>query len=133
MAEVSRAPSCSEQGCALAVVCRCLIMMASLLLRSMGSRHVGYSSCSTQAPVVVTHRLRCSPACGSVPDPGNKPSMAYIGRQILNPLRHHGSPRIRLNLDRQSIQLKGFGLFVSFILHFARVGLGRKLVNQFLS
>ena len=61
-----------------------------LLLRSMGSRHVGCSSCSMRASVVVAHglsscgsralecrlsscgaRLRCSMACGIFPDQGS--------------------------------------------------------------
>ena len=42
-----------------------------LLLQSTGSRHVGFSSCSTQAgSVVVVHKLSCSTACGIFLDQG---------------------------------------------------------------
>ena len=41
-----------------------------LLLRSMGSRHAGFSSCGTWASVVVAHKLSCSAACGIFPDQG---------------------------------------------------------------
>ena len=53
-----------------------------LLLRSTGSRHVGFSSCGLRAPVVVVcglqsagsvvvaHGLSCSAACGIFPNQG---------------------------------------------------------------
>ena len=56
-----------------------------LWLRSTGSRHVGFSSCGTQALVVVAHGLQnagsvvvahgpsCSAACGIFPDQGLNP------------------------------------------------------------
>ena len=44
-----------------------------LLLRSTGSRHAGFSSCGTQASVVVAHGLSCSVACGIFPDQGLNP------------------------------------------------------------
>ena len=56
-----------------------------LLLRSIGSRRAGFSSCGTRASVVVArglqsagsvvvaHGLRCSMACGIFPDQGSNP------------------------------------------------------------
>ena len=49
-----------------------------LLLRSAGSRHVGFSTCSSWAlglegSVVVAHGLSCSAVCGIFPDQGSNP------------------------------------------------------------
>ena len=41
--------SCGEQGLLFIAVRGLLIAEASLLLRSLGSRHAGFSNCSTQA------------------------------------------------------------------------------------
>ena len=42
--------------------CACFSLQWRLLLQSMGSRRTGFSSCGTQASVVVAHRLS---SCGS--------------------------------------------------------------------
>ena len=59
-----------------------------LLLRSMGSRRAGFSSCGSWAlermgSVVVAHELSCSAACGMFPDQGSN-LCALLGRQIPN-------------------------------------------------
>ena len=41
--------SCGEQGLFFVAERGLLIVVASLLLHSMGSRHTGFSSCGTQA------------------------------------------------------------------------------------
>ena len=41
--------SCGKWGLLFVVAHRLIIAVASLLLQSMGSRHVDFSSCSTQA------------------------------------------------------------------------------------
>ena len=64
-----------------------------LLLRSTGSRHVGFSSCGSRAPesVVVAHGLSCSAACGILPDQGSNPCPLHWQADS-QPLRHQGSP-----------------------------------------
>ena len=54
-----------------------------LLLWGMGSRRVGFSSCSTQDSVVVAHVLSCSAACGIFQDQ-DRTRVPCIGRRILN-------------------------------------------------
>ena len=44
-----------------------------LLVRSTGSRRVGFSSCGTWASVVVAHGLSCSAVCGIFLDQGSNP------------------------------------------------------------
>ena len=44
-----------------------------LLLRSTGSRCVGFSSCGARASVVVAHGLSCSAVCGIFLDQGSNP------------------------------------------------------------
>ena len=106
----------SRGGCSLVAVHR-FLMQWLLLLQSMGSRHVGFSSCSTRAQylwctgsvlvvhglstcgaqaqylwctgsVLVVHRLSCSTACGIFPDQGLN-HVSCIGRWTLN----HWTPR----------------------------------------
>ena len=65
-----------------------------LLLQSIGSRHVGFRSCSTQVgSVVVVHRLSCSTACGIFLDQGL--NLCLLFWQVdSHPLCHQGSPVI---------------------------------------
>ena len=63
--------SCGEQGLLFVAVCGLLIARL-LLLRSMGSRRTGLSSCGSRA-VVVAHGLSCSAACGIFLDKGSNP------------------------------------------------------------
>ena len=63
--------------------CAGLSLLRPLLLRSTGSRRAG--------SVIVAHGLRCSTACGILPDQGLNPRPLH--RQAdSQPLRHQGSP-----------------------------------------
>ena len=62
-----------------------------LLLWSMGSRHVDFSSCSTWASVVVAHGISCSTACGIFLGQGSNPCPLHW-QVDSSPLRHQGSP-----------------------------------------
>ena len=55
----------ASEGYSLAVVCKFLIMVASIVLE--------HRLWSLWAFVVVVHRLSCSAACGIFPDQGRNP------------------------------------------------------------
>ena len=65
-----------------------------LLLQSIGSRHVGFSSCAPRlqstGSIVVTHGLSCSVACGIFPDQGLNLYLLHWQAGTL-PLSHQGS------------------------------------------
>ena len=79
------------------------------LLRSTGSRCMGFSSCGTRASVVVAcglqstgsvvvaHRLSCSVVCGIFLDQGLNPCPLHW-QVDSQPLCHQGSPRDFLNV-----------------------------------
>ena len=64
--------SCGERGLLFVAVRGLLIAVASLV-RSTGSRRVGFSSCGSRASVVVARGLSGSAACGIFPDQRSNP------------------------------------------------------------
>ena len=74
-----------------------LLHAGFLQLWGVGASHCGgFSCCGVQAlgmraPVVVTHGLRCSAACGIFPDQGSNTCPLHWQADS-QPLRHQGSP-----------------------------------------
>ena len=75
--------SCGKRGPLLIAVRGPLTTVASLLLRSTGSRRAG--------SVVVAHGPNFSAACGILPDQGSNPRPLHWQADS-QPLRHQGSP-----------------------------------------
>ena len=77
--------SCGKRGPLFIAVRGPLIIAASLLLWSTGSRRAG--------SVIVAHGPSCSVACGIFPDQGSNPCPLQWQADS-QPLRHQGSPSI---------------------------------------
>ena len=77
--------SCGKRGPLLIAVRRPLIIAASLLLWSTGSRRTG--------SVIVAHGPSYSAACGIFPDQGSNPCPLHWQADS-QPLRHQGSPTL---------------------------------------
>ena len=88
---------CSEQGLRLAAVHGLLIVVASLVTEP-GSRRVGSSSCSSQAPehstLAVALGLSCSATCGIFPVQGSNLCLPRWQVDSL-PLSHQGNPNMQ--------------------------------------
>ena len=98
----------ANRGYSLVAVCRLLISVASLVVEqelwatraSAVVAHgsvVAASGLSSSGLIVVAQGLRCSPACGILPDQESKPWLLHW-QMDSSPLSHQGSPLEILNV-----------------------------------
>ena len=91
--------------------CAGLSLSRPLLLRSTGSRRAG--------SVIVAHGPSCSVACGILPDQDSNPC-ALHWQADSQPLRHQGSPRLRIlkrnwmRVDKEHADLSMYTNIYSF-------------------